>query len=219
MSTTILHCRSAGSAIIGLIGWIVLAYVVGFGARFLLGNKEALDFGFFAVMAAACCVNATRPGLGWNPVRRWSLFLVLMGIYAALGLIVVGTSVVESKGIELPLVYLIGYQSLGAFLVIAVIAAPVVEECTYRGWLWQRFQEIGWSNSTTWVVTSLLFAAVHLDVLHDHAGWKFGVHLGMGLVLGLVRWHSNSTRATICLHMAMNSVPALILWRITQGGG
>jgi membrane protease YdiL (CAAX protease family) len=86
-----------------------------------------------------------------------------------------------------------------------VVAAPLGEEITFRGFMFR-----GWAASPlgapgTILVTSLIFSA-----LHTQYDW-FGTlqTFCMGALLGWLRWRSGSTILTIGLHMAINLVSTL----------
>ncbi len=87
---------------------------------------------------------------------------------------------------------------LGMILVVAVIA-PVVEELLFRGWLWSAFSRWlpGWAVV---IVTSVLFAAFHLDPAQ-------GIPLILtGLFLGWVRMTTGSVGPAIAAHLANNAL-------------
>jgi uncharacterized protein len=86
-----------------------------------------------------------------------------------------------------------------------VVAAPAGEEILFRGFVFR-----GWAASPlgplgTVALTSLIFAAIHLQ--YD---W-FGIFqtFCLGVLFGWVRWRSGSVTLTILLHMAINLVSTL----------
>jgi uncharacterized protein len=81
-----------------------------------------------------------------------------------------------------------------------VIAAPVAEEIVFRGFLFRGWVRSERTALPVVVLISLLFAAIHMQ--YD---W-FGVLqvFFIGLLFGLVRWHSGSTLLTILMHVLAN---------------
>lgn len=51
------------------------------------------------------------------------------------------------------------------FFAIIIFVVPPLEELVFRGWLWKLFE---WKLSPywTWILISLIFAAVHLEPAH-----------------------------------------------------
>jgi membrane protease YdiL (CAAX protease family) len=90
--------------------------------------------------------------------------------------------------------------TIALLLFAAVLAAPVGEEIVFRGFLFR-----GWSASRlgaagTIVLTSAIWAAIHVQ--YD---W-FGIVqvFCLGLLFGWVRWRSGSTVLTILMHAVTN---------------
>jgi membrane protease YdiL (CAAX protease family) len=82
-------------------------------------------------------------------------------------------------------------------LVIAFcIAAPVSEEILSRGFLYR-----GWSESRLGVVGAIVLSSLAWTSLHLQYDWFFfGEIFSIGLLLGYLRYRSNSTWLTIVLH-------------------
>mgnify|MGYP000891439286 CR=1 FL=1 len=81
-----------------------------------------------------------------------------------------------------------------------VILAPLSEEILFRGFL-QNFLENHWKDITKAVlVTSLLFATVHLN-----PGWIIQIYL-MGIILGYLAWKTGSVFPGFILHALNNAI-------------
>lgn len=96
-------------------------------------------------------------------------------------------------------------QAAGALLILVVavvVVAPVWEELLFRGFLFRGFCQSRAGPKAAVVVTSVIWAAMHLQ--YD---W-FGVVqvFVIGLVLGWLRLRSGSALLTIPLHMTANLV-------------
>lgn len=83
----------------------------------------------------------------------------------------------------------------GIFIVFTTaIAAPLVEEMLFRGYL-QKVLEESWRDITKAIlVTSLFFALVHFNPY-----WIIQIYL-LGMVLGYLAWRTNSIIPGIILH-------------------
>jgi membrane protease YdiL (CAAX protease family) len=82
------------------------------------------------------------------------------------------------------------------------IAAPVFEEIFFRGFLFKGLaaSRLRWPGAT--VITSVLWAAIHLQY-----GWyEISIIFALGLVLGTARAMTNSTLLTMWLHCLVNVI-------------
>jgi hypothetical protein len=95
-------------------------------------------------------------------------------------------------------------------LVIALcVAAPITEEFFARGFLYR-----GWSESLLRVPGAILLSSLVWTSLHLQYDWFFlGEVFSIGLVLGYMRYRSQSIWLTILLH-GLNNLAALAqtLW-------
>lgn len=85
------------------------------------------------------------------------------------------------------------------------VAAPIFEEICFRGFIFKGLaaSRLRWYGAT--VVTSVLWAAIHLQY-----GWyEISVIFALGLVLGAARAMTNSTLLTIWLHGLVNVIAIL----------
>ena len=91
-------------------------------------------------------------------------------------------------------------------LVIAFcVAAPISEEFFARGFLYR-----GWSESFLGVAGAILLSSLAWTSLHLQYDWFFfGEVFSIGLLLGYLRYRTNSTWLTIVLH-GLNNLAATI---------
>ena len=93
---------------------------------------------------------------------------------------------------------------LAVFALIATVAAPFVEECLFRGFLFNallRYMPL-WASA---VLSGLVFGAIH-------ASWSAFVPLGCtGIVLAYVYYYSGSLTASIVTHALFNALNLLLL--------
>jgi membrane protease YdiL (CAAX protease family) len=84
-------------------------------------------------------------------------------------------------------------------------AAPVTEEFFARGFLYR-----GWSESFLRVPGAIILSSLVWTSLHLQYNWYFlGEVFSIGLLLGYVRYRSNSTWLTIILH-GLNNLAAVV---------
>lgn len=93
---------------------------------------------------------------------------------------------------------------LPGLIFVMVVLAPVVEEITFRGFLYR-----GWARPGREILAivgiSVLFAAGHVQ--YDWFGMLQVLFLGF--VFGWFRWVSGSTALTIAMHMFVNLVSVI----------
>ena len=87
----------------------------------------------------------------------------------------------------------------GVFIIgTTVIVAPLVEELLFRGFLQKQLEE-GWQDITKAVlVTSLVFAIIHLNYY-----WIVQIY-ALGVILGYLSWYTGSILPGILLHSLNN---------------
>jgi uncharacterized protein len=99
-------------------------------------------------------------------------------------------------------------------LVIAFcVAAPITEEFFARGFLYR-----GWSESFLGPAGAILLSSLMWTALHLQYDWFFfGEVFSIGLLLGYLRYRSNSTWLTVILH-SLNNLAATLqtLWLAGQ---
>jgi uncharacterized protein len=98
----------------------------------------------------------------------------------------------------------------GAFwlLVLAfAVAAPMSEELLVRGFLYRGWSETAVGAVGAIVLSSLVWTAVHLQ--YDRDWFPFFEVLSIGLLLGYLRYRSNSVWLTTMLH-GLNNLAAVV---------
>ena len=149
-----------------------------------------------------------------KPIPINSVFPIVI---LSLGTIILSDEVDRLIGIVLPrpdyiekLAELFQFDSpLYALLLIVatVLIAPLSEEVLFRGFL-QQFLEVHWKDVTKAVlITSLFFAAVHMN-----PGWIIQIYL-LGIILGYLAWRTGSIFPGLILH-SLNNGLALIMENI-----
>jgi uncharacterized protein len=88
------------------------------------------------------------------------------------------------------------------FLIGGCITVPVMEEFVVRGFVFRGWSESFFGPVRTIMLSSVLWALVHMQYDWFEQFWIFVA----GLVLGYIRWQSNSTWLTVVLHSANNII-------------
>ncbi len=91
-----------------------------------------------------------------------------------------------------------------------VVVAPLAEEILFRGWMWNVLRR-GLPPWAVWVVTSVLFAAYHIDPIQ-------GIALVFtALALGWVRWMTGSLWPCVAIHALNNLLGVSMAYLSEQG--
>lgn len=210
-------------------GWAVLVFVVAqaFSAAFVLiwysgdvpvsATPGHYDGGLVAL--SALTINPALIGLFWAILRyrgldaraylglgRFTFRHFLVGVLAIAGLAAAMYAVASLARLDIvPTFQTDAYMSarrdgwLVPLLLAVVVAGPIGEEITFRGFLYR-----GWVRPGS-IVTPILVLTLMWTGMHVQYDW-FGMSqvLFTGLVLGWLRWLSGSTALTIVLHMLVN---------------
>ena len=95
-----------------------------------------------------------------------------------------------------------GRVGLLTFLIGCCLAAPIMEEFVFRGFLFR-----GWSQSFLAPVGAIVLTSLVWALNHTQYDWSYRFCLFVfGLALGYFRWRSNSTWLTVIVHSALNIV-------------
>jgi len=140
-------------------------------------------------------------GLRWPGYRETAVGLLLLLV------LMVGQDLV-TWSLGRPIVaefMLTAYRTAGFLPVLVVallVAAPVVEEVFFRGFLFKGLAASAVGAGGAILLTSLLWAGIHLQ--YDLFGK--GLIFTVGLFLGVVRWRTGSVTLAIILHGMINAV-------------
>src|ERR1043165_9165278 len=161
------------------------------------------------------------PFFDYLALRRTSRGNLLIGI-VALAVLVVGWDMVSRAiGREVAPGFMVDVlksaQADGALwlLVIAFsVAAPVTEELMVRGFLYRGWSESFLGPAGAIVLSSLVWTAMHAQY---YDWFLFSEVMSIGLVLGIMRWRSNSTWLTIIMNGLNNFAATLqTIWLASQ---
>lgn len=174
------------------------------------------------LLATWIAIRPTRIAFADYLALRWSSWRDFFIGVAALAILVGGWDLLSrALGREIAPGFmgdvLKSAQADGALwlLVLAFcVAAPMWEEIFSRGFLYR-----GWSESRLGVAGAILLSSLAWTALHLQYDWFFfGEVFSIGVLLGYLRYRSNSTWLTIALH-GLNNLAATIQTFLLAGSG
>ena len=97
------------------------------------------------------------------------------------------------------------YGLLQYFMLFCIIVlSPLIEEAFFRGALW-NFMLRFFKEKTVYIVISILFALIHIDLLHI-----VGL-LPISFLLGWFKYKTGNFKASLVCHMSNNLVACIIM--------
>lgn len=192
--------RSATFILVGSMVPTVLAAGVAVAITYLRGNGPFQDL---------------RMAWDWADVKvglkLGALGLVLTYVAAVIWSKVVGDKNATSAigelvdGAGLPLT-----AAIVMFLYVCFLG-PVCEEIVYRGLLWGAIERQRWSRWAAFVLTTLIFAASHLEPL------RTSLLIVIALPIGIARLITRRLTASVVAHVINNFLPGLTLLLVSIG--
>lgn len=98
-----------------------------------------------------------------------------------------------------------------AMFVYVCFLGPVCEEVIYRGLLWGAIERQRWSRWAAFVLTTLIFAASHLEPL------RTSLLIVIALPIGIARLITRRLTASVVAHVINNFLPGLTLLLVSVG--
>jgi len=143
--------------------------------------------------------------ISWGTVWRWMLVLLALLVFESFAIDALGAEEIPSfmMNIEFPSV-----SSMWVLLFAVIVMAPLVEEVVFRGFLLKGFSQTFMGHYGAIVVTSLLWAMLHLQYEFAYVAVIFVV----GLVFGYARFKTNSIFTPLMMHFFMNLVASVGLF-------
>ena len=141
----------------------------------------------------------------WKTFWIWMGILVLLLIFETYALQLLGVEETPSfmKNIEYPTT-----SSIWLLVFSVMFMAPLIEEVVFRGFLLKGFANSFMGTSGAIVITSLLWALLHLQYTIEYMFVIFVV----GLVFGYAKIQTKSLFVPMTMHMVMNGLAAVGLF-------
>jgi len=190
-------------------GWSILAFLVALplllaSAMWLLGDRNmlavlALFFiaGLVALVVAVAPMGwQALPALGFRPARFWT---IVLGTVGALVVSVAVSQLGEPEGVKQALDVARTPSLFLASLAVMALLAPLVEETVFRGLLY-GWVAGRWGTTIAWLVSSILFAAAHVEPAHAL------LVLPLGLWFGWLRQRTDSLWPSVVAHIVNNGL-------------
>lgn len=166
--------------------------------------------------------------LGAIMLRRWSFvrYMALvrcsglaMGVSLGIGALYLGGEILLNVLLDRPtpefMINILAHKPTWPVVLLAVVvAAPLVEELVFRGFMYRGLAASRLGVAGAIFITSLIWALIHLQ--YD---WlDVGLIFGLGIVLGLTRHFTGSIWPAIGIHFLLNLTSmALMILYITLG--
>ncbi|HEY5071982.1 MAG TPA: CPBP family intramembrane glutamic endopeptidase [Caulobacteraceae bacterium] len=171
-----------------------------------------------AAARRALVPSAPIPARAWF----WSLTAGGVGVLGLAALWTVMASLVRVPPNALPDIHGIPALTLGAILLVSIIAAPVTEEIAFRGYAMSLLRR-DFSPIAALAISSVLFAAAHLT--QGLSAPKLLIYLLVGLGLGLIALRTRSLLPAMVAHAFGDLIFFTQVWPhdagrrlISQGG-
>ena len=168
---------------VGLAGWPWLV------AK-LKGNGAVIDFG----------LTRRASDITWG-LAYGIAALVLASIIGVITTLIFG----EFNSAAAEVAEEMSFVPLLIFAVLVGIGAPIAEELGFRGLLFGALAKRGLAPWLTIVLSAAAFSLFHFEPV------RIPLLLGTGLILGLARYHRQSTTVPIIAHMVNNLPAAFVL--------
>ena len=200
-------------------GWSILIFLVVLPlllvpAVWLLREREMLAmlalFFSSSLIALAIAVAPmgwrALPALGFRPAGFWP---IVLGAVGALVVSVAVSQLGEPEGVKQALDVARTPELFVASLAVMALLAPLVEETVFRG-LFYGWVAGRWGTTIAWFVSSILFAAAHIEPAHVL------LVLPLGLWFGWLRQRTDSLWPSLVAHMVNNGLAVVAAALIGQ---
>lgn len=194
----------------GIVYVAALAFVVLIPMKFLRQSTTKAEMGLTKKWP-----NLRDIGLA-PPVLFGTMILGVIGMYAAQALFP-GFDMLQEQAIPFDSSAQHSYLQLVLIFTTLVIFAPVAEELLFRGYLYGKLRNAKLSAFSTIILTSLLFAALHLGFGPlEELQWNVFINtFTLALGMGILRECTGSVWAGIIVHMLKNFIAFAMLFVVS----
>lgn len=186
--------------------YVILISIMGYGPSIWWWRFASQRWGS-GHMVDDAGVRPRFADLGWAPV----IWLVALGVQAALASVVIGLDIPFSSNTE-EIGDLAADRSYSvAIVVAAVIAAPIVEEVVFRGLLMRSLLSAMHAVPAI-VLQGVLFGVAHADPVRGAGNLGLALVLsGVGVAFGAAAYLLRRVGPTVLAHAILNGVVMVIL--------
>lgn len=171
-----------------------------------------LGVGLAAAFIASRKTLSFKEYVGLRPIRAWTVLgtVLLTGLLLALSALFDTLVKVPPSGFD-EHVY---RTSIWPPLLWAalVVFAPAFEETLFRGFLFEGFRRSRLGIAGTIILTALLWSGLHIQ----YGVYQIGTIFVLGLVLGLVKYRTNSLWGPLIIHALWNLAAVVQLAILTN---
>jgi membrane protease YdiL (CAAX protease family) len=191
-------------------GWSIAIFVIVLPVLLVVAVWLVSDSDMLAMLTVFFVSGLAAAAIAVAPMGRWALpalgfrragwrAIVLGSVVALLVSVAVTQLGIEPQGIKQAMEVAREPAAFMASLAVMAGLAPLVEELIFRGllygWLAGR-----WGGTVAWIVSSLVFAAAHVELAHVL------LVLPLGLWFGWLRRRTGSLWPSLVAHMVNNGL-------------
>jgi len=191
-------------------GWSIVIFAIALPILLVLGVRITGERGMLGLLTVFFVSGLIAVAVAVAPMRAWALpalgfrhagwgSIVLGSLIALLISVAVTQLGIEPEGIKQAMEVAREPAAFLASLAVMAGLAPLVEESVFRGllygWLAGR-----WGGAVAWIVSSLAFAAAHMELAH------IILVLPLGLWFGWLRWRTGSLWPSLVAHVMNNAL-------------
>lgn len=191
---------SVSFVLIGSMVPTVLAAVAAVVITHVRGNGPLIDLRLgwdWADVKVGLKLGALGILLTYVAAMVWARLVGNQNATSAIGELVDGTTMPVAAAIVM-------------FLYVCFVG-PVCEELIYRGLLWGAIERQGWSRWAAFLLTTLIFAASHLEPL------RTSLLIVIALPIGIARLITRRLTASVVAHVVNNFLPGLTFLLVALG--
>ena len=154
----------------------------------------------FTIAVVWVAVRMAGRGVAEYLALNWPSRKEMLVAFAIAAAWIVSGSILPEAPASPPIVVGGAAGSLFVLLLGACLAAPIMEEFVFRGFMFR-----GWSESFLGPVGAIVLTSTLFGMYHTQYDWlgRFWIFL-FGLAMCIIRWRSNSTWLTVVVHSAVN---------------
>ncbi len=170
----------------------------------------ALYYAMWGIALAIAALLGERPRVLPDPARRTRRDVAVLAVVLVLSELMYGFPLVAVVTGRQPL----HAPSEWAFLLNAMLWAPIVEEWLFRGVWWDVLERHG-GPGLALAVTSIAFGPWHWTSWSSPSWWGSGgtfvlLHVAFGFLMGILKWRFRGVLPCVLVHGLWNTSAAIV---------